>query len=265
MGLSDRLIANPHSVSDILRCPVCHEVFIDPVASECQHVFCRQCLQEWLEHDSSCPTCREPIQRFRDHRVLRSFVDELIVICSGCGWRGRQDSLQQHLMLCLNMSHNDALEQLQQKTEEIESLKEEIEVRRQVAVDQHRELENLRSQLQQEFLAKVDAAQKLADLQAQAANQAIEKTILAREAARALCAEVSVPIGPATAPDTSGSVLITKFMARGLPHVFDNAFMNAAALTCYSPSTRFRRQRNSLLVAQQLQVISEEEEEFDPL
>ena len=44
-----------------MNCPVCHDNFFDAVIiTTCGHGFCRQCLHEWLKHDSQhrCPECR---------------------------------------------------------------------------------------------------------------------------------------------------------------------------------------------------------------
>ncbi|XP_038547971.1 E3 ubiquitin-protein ligase TRIM39-like [Micropterus salmoides] len=44
-----------------LSCPVCHDIFKDPVVLSCSHSFCKACLQRWwrdkLIHE--CPVCRE--------------------------------------------------------------------------------------------------------------------------------------------------------------------------------------------------------------
>ncbi|XP_059185291.1 nuclear factor 7, ovary-like [Centropristis striata] len=50
-----------------LTCPVCQEIFKNPVVLLCSHSFCKNCLQEWwtekLIHE--CPVCKE-IHLFRD-------------------------------------------------------------------------------------------------------------------------------------------------------------------------------------------------------
>uniref|UniRef100_A0AAR2KD27 RING-type domain-containing protein n=1 Tax=Pygocentrus nattereri TaxID=42514 RepID=A0AAR2KD27_PYGNA len=43
-----------------LSCPVCFEIFNDPVILSCSHSFCRTCLQRsWEEKmERECPVCR---------------------------------------------------------------------------------------------------------------------------------------------------------------------------------------------------------------
>ncbi|XP_073323694.1 zinc-binding protein A33-like [Pagrus major] len=44
-----------------LSCPVCHDVFKDPVILTCSHSFCRDCLQRWWTEKQikECPVCKE--------------------------------------------------------------------------------------------------------------------------------------------------------------------------------------------------------------
>lgn len=43
-----------------LCCPVCHDVFTDPVLLSCSHSFCKICLQSWWKQTQTkqCPVCR---------------------------------------------------------------------------------------------------------------------------------------------------------------------------------------------------------------
>ncbi|XP_023274788.1 nuclear factor 7, ovary-like [Seriola lalandi dorsalis] len=43
-----------------LCCPVCHEVFRDPVLLSCSHSFCKDCLQSWWREKQTpeCPVCK---------------------------------------------------------------------------------------------------------------------------------------------------------------------------------------------------------------
>uniref|UniRef100_A0A3B5Q1M7 RING-type domain-containing protein n=1 Tax=Xiphophorus maculatus TaxID=8083 RepID=A0A3B5Q1M7_XIPMA len=49
-----------------LSCPICFDIFSDPVVLSCSHSFCRACLQRWWSERrrDSCPLCKE-ISSFR--------------------------------------------------------------------------------------------------------------------------------------------------------------------------------------------------------
>nr|XP_020486319.1 tripartite motif-containing protein 35-like [Labrus bergylta] len=45
---------------DDYSCPVCHEIFSDPVVLSCSHSFCKDCLQRWwrMKGSRECPCCK---------------------------------------------------------------------------------------------------------------------------------------------------------------------------------------------------------------
>ena len=45
---------------DELACPVCHEIYADPVLLSCSHSFCGRCVEQWWhDHpDRPCPVCK---------------------------------------------------------------------------------------------------------------------------------------------------------------------------------------------------------------
>ncbi len=45
---------------DDLSCPVCHEIFKNPVVLSCSHSFCKECLQQFwrTKKTQECPVCR---------------------------------------------------------------------------------------------------------------------------------------------------------------------------------------------------------------
>ncbi|XP_071387840.1 nuclear factor 7, ovary-like [Centroberyx affinis] len=67
-----------------LSCPVCHDIFKDPVILTCSHSFCKACLQKWwtekLIHD--CPVCKrtslksEPLCNLALRNLCEAFLLE---------------------------------------------------------------------------------------------------------------------------------------------------------------------------------------------
>ncbi|XP_067092125.1 zinc-binding protein A33-like [Osmerus mordax] len=53
-------MASRSSLTEDLTCPVCREIFSDPVILTCSHSFCKTCLHDcWKDKDSTdCPLCR---------------------------------------------------------------------------------------------------------------------------------------------------------------------------------------------------------------
>ncbi|XP_053171586.1 zinc-binding protein A33-like [Scomber japonicus] len=41
-----------------LSCPICTEIFTDPVVLTCSHSFCKVCLQSWWRQKKECPLCK---------------------------------------------------------------------------------------------------------------------------------------------------------------------------------------------------------------
>ena len=54
----------PGSESDGQQCPICCDEFTDPVITPCEHVFCRECVDEYLNRGTgACPVCRRELQK----------------------------------------------------------------------------------------------------------------------------------------------------------------------------------------------------------
>lgn len=62
-------------------CPVCCDIFKDPVLLLCGHSFCKHCLQEWWRQSGlkTCPVCKELFTMAQPPRnlALRNLSDAL--------------------------------------------------------------------------------------------------------------------------------------------------------------------------------------------
>eukprot|EP00002_Diphylleia_rotans_P030917 TRINITY_DN639_c0_g1_i3.p1 TRINITY_DN639_c0_g1~~TRINITY_DN639_c0_g1_i3.p1 ORF type:complete len:472 (-),score=123.48 TRINITY_DN639_c0_g1_i3:281-1696(-) len=45
-------------------CKLCHQIFIVPITSLCQHTFCADCIYNHTQTSSLCPTCSQPLTSF---------------------------------------------------------------------------------------------------------------------------------------------------------------------------------------------------------
>ncbi len=50
---------------DDLSCPVCHEIFKNPVLLSCSHSFCKECIRQFwrTKKTQECPVCRRRSSR----------------------------------------------------------------------------------------------------------------------------------------------------------------------------------------------------------
>ncbi len=40
------------------ECSICQDRFSNPIKLPCDHIFCEDCVAEWLERENTCPLCR---------------------------------------------------------------------------------------------------------------------------------------------------------------------------------------------------------------
>ncbi|KAG8433324.1 hypothetical protein GDO86_017563, partial [Hymenochirus boettgeri] len=45
-----------------LLCAICHGVMRCPVMISCGHIFCRNCVMQWLKRQRTCPCCRSEVR-----------------------------------------------------------------------------------------------------------------------------------------------------------------------------------------------------------
>ena len=98
-------LSAPHLISRHLSCVVCQEVFHDPTRVEpCGHVFCAECIKQWMRKNKSCPTCRTRVKRSAKDMLVSLLVGEVPVHCrwrkSGCAWKGQRQDWPSHQSRC---------------------------------------------------------------------------------------------------------------------------------------------------------------------
>ena len=60
------------NVKSELECKVCFNLIYDPVTTPCGHTLCRSCLRRCLDHRFNCPCCRENLQTYLEHLMLKN-------------------------------------------------------------------------------------------------------------------------------------------------------------------------------------------------
>eukprot|EP01022_Parablepharisma_sp_SALTPOND_P035426 TRINITY_DN952_c1_g1_i2.p2 TRINITY_DN952_c1_g1~~TRINITY_DN952_c1_g1_i2.p2 ORF type:complete len:758 (+),score=63.41 TRINITY_DN952_c1_g1_i2:102-2276(+) len=92
-----------------MTCAIGLGIFNDPVALPCQHVFCKACIEAWLNKNGTCPKCRETFckESLRPQWIFAKIISNSLVACSNpdCKWTGPFSSLNSHLFNeCLESS-----------------------------------------------------------------------------------------------------------------------------------------------------------------
>jgi len=96
-----------HSIDEEFRCSICRDIVEDPIATQCEHIFCNICINEWIQKDTSCPVDRKPLNRSQlcePSRFFRNFYSKLELKCeyesNGCGILCKIQDLKSHQNKC---------------------------------------------------------------------------------------------------------------------------------------------------------------------
>ncbi|KAG9248676.1 hypothetical protein BJ878DRAFT_327425 [Calycina marina] len=96
-----RALTYADTVNENLICPICKVAFVDPVDTECEHTFCKECIAHALEHNDVCPFDRNPLPQpatlTRSHKIVINQLDSLLVECSSCRAHVPRSMLRNHL------------------------------------------------------------------------------------------------------------------------------------------------------------------------
>jgi len=105
MGLDENRFVE--SVDDEFRCSICRDVIEDPIATQCEHVFCKTCINEWIQKESSCPVDRKTLNKSQlcePSRFFRNFYSKLELKCeyesNGCDIFSKIEDLKSHQDKC---------------------------------------------------------------------------------------------------------------------------------------------------------------------
>lgn len=89
---------------EILSCPICQNVFVDPKRISCGHTFCNLCIISWLKNKNNCPLCRFKINKNGVSKdiIAEKIIHQLEVKCGfkGCPWEGRLEEYMKHKRNC---------------------------------------------------------------------------------------------------------------------------------------------------------------------
>ncbi|XP_044296238.1 E3 ubiquitin-protein ligase RNF114 [Varanus komodoensis] len=95
--------AAPERLDPLSRftCPVCLEVFENPVRAPCGHVFCTLCIQECLKPKKPvCGVCRRTLSHGSRDLDLEKQIEMTETTCNGCNKKMYLSKLRSHAASC---------------------------------------------------------------------------------------------------------------------------------------------------------------------
>lgn len=95
-------------IDEELKCPICCGVLEDPMQGmDCEHAFCRKCIQQWMRNSETCPVDRQslkPNQLQPIPRIVRNLLNHLQIKCDfagrGCTEVIMLEELINHRQIC---------------------------------------------------------------------------------------------------------------------------------------------------------------------
>lgn len=102
--LRSRVVGKSVKELDDLTCGICHDLFFEPMVTKCcRMIFCRKCIQQWLQRQSICPKDEKPLS-FTDLNqvpaLVTNMLNELTVECNVCGKVYSLERLDSHQKSC---------------------------------------------------------------------------------------------------------------------------------------------------------------------
>ena len=61
-----------------LTCGICRLIFIDPITLNCEHCFCKMCINEWANTNDNCPICRKVVENKHGNIALKNHIETLV-------------------------------------------------------------------------------------------------------------------------------------------------------------------------------------------
>ena len=133
-------------MTDVLSCPVCLDMLIDPVdCQECSGTICRKCLPAYNNNNDNCVLCRQ-VSVFRPSRNTVKFLDLLKFKCRfrdlGCMVESVYSNWDQHNNNC--KTNYDFMKIINNQKSEIDKLKAEYQ---QSMTQSNEEISNLKAEI----------------------------------------------------------------------------------------------------------------------
>ena len=110
---------------DVLTCPVCCEIPLDPiVTTPCDHIFCRGCVEQAITLRRECPSCRQSLTMRNLTAIqgpLRRIWERIPVSCpvDRCQWTGTIGNYSAHASICGQSCAPGDLDRLEKRVRDL--------------------------------------------------------------------------------------------------------------------------------------------------
>ena len=82
------------------ECPICLEVFDNPVNDNCGHTFCEECLKLCLSNETICPISKKEINNFAPNLILKHLFTQITLKCKVCSEDITLEEKRNHKIVC---------------------------------------------------------------------------------------------------------------------------------------------------------------------
>lgn len=134
MGTDPDLLVHPEHVSKQLECAICCLILETPCETSTGHLYCEQCLLEYLARSESdkplCPVSKaelDPNDIRKPSRIIINMLAELELYCPnkehGCEWQGQNEHVTMHLASCEKRPAAELIEEIKVKDAKIKQLR----------------------------------------------------------------------------------------------------------------------------------------------
>ena len=80
-------------------CPLCKNIYINPVMCKCQSVYCKRCIDNWNKDNNKCPNnCENP--EYQKCLFKNEFLFKLKFYCVGCDKELAYNEAESHHNSC---------------------------------------------------------------------------------------------------------------------------------------------------------------------
>jgi hypothetical protein len=91
------------AIPEGLCCSICSDTLFEPMRTPRHHVFCRACIESWLQREKTCPLDKKPLiaRDLASDRFVGNILDDYRVRCGDdCPWEGNFGEYDAHSKVC---------------------------------------------------------------------------------------------------------------------------------------------------------------------